>query len=191
MAHNTALTIATDMDLDASMPLMSPNMPLHTIPEFPDEDEFEDISQGMTSPQQQLASTVSLQERRNILITRSEADDDDERNIKSNEQCLEDETQSMSWTYGDNTESTSPPSPNRWWSALSWRKWVWSWWDVAIVAVFEYGQGVWDVDVRDADAHVTDDGNDDFAEGDQSANPGVGWSVRKWQCDDDDRFWSK
>ncbi|KAG9064624.1 hypothetical protein KI688_002882 [Linnemannia hyalina] len=112
MAHNNTLTIATDMDLDASMSLMSPNMPLHTIPEFPDEDEFEDISQGVTSSQQQLASTLSLQERRNILITRSGADDDDERNIKSDGRCFEDETQSMSWTYGDNTESPSLPSPS-------------------------------------------------------------------------------
>ncbi|KAF9544811.1 hypothetical protein EC957_011632 [Mortierella hygrophila] len=112
MAHNNTLTIATDMDLDVSMSLMSPNMPLHTIPEFPDEDEFEDLSQGMTSSQQQLASTLSLQERRNILITRSGADDDDERNIKSNERCFDAETQGMSWTYGDNTESPSPPSPS-------------------------------------------------------------------------------
>lgn len=77
------------------------------------------------------------------------------------------------------------------WSALSWRKWVWSWCDVAIVAVFEYGQGVWDVNVRDADAYLTDDDDDDFAEGDQSTDSGVGWSVRKWQFDDDERFWSK
>lgn len=99
------------MDLDDSMPLMSPNMPLHTIPEFPDEDEYEDISQETISSQQQLASTVSLQERRNIRITRSGADDYDERNIKNNE-CHEDEAQIKSWTYGNNTESTSSLSPS-------------------------------------------------------------------------------
>lgn len=94
------------------MPLMSPNMPLHTIPEFPDEDEYEDISQQTISSQQQLSSTVSLQERRNILITRSGADDDDVRNITSNERLLEHEAQSKSWTYGDHTESTSSQSPS-------------------------------------------------------------------------------
>ncbi|OAQ27830.1 hypothetical protein K457DRAFT_127179 [Linnemannia elongata AG-77] len=112
MAHNNTLTITTDMDLDDSMPLMSPNMPLHTIPEFPDEDEYEDISQESTSSQQQFESTVSLQERRNILITRSGADDDDERDIKINERCLEDETQSRSWTYSDNIESPASLSPS-------------------------------------------------------------------------------
>ncbi|KAF9906724.1 hypothetical protein EC991_000316 [Linnemannia zychae] len=37
--NNNELAIATDMDLDDSMPLMSPNMPLTTIPEFEEEEE--------------------------------------------------------------------------------------------------------------------------------------------------------
>ncbi|KAG0063824.1 hypothetical protein BGZ89_009593 [Linnemannia elongata] len=303
MAHNNTLTITTDMDLDDSMPLMSPNMPLHTIPEFPDEDEYEDISQESTSSQQQFESTVSLQERRNILITRSGADDDDERYIKINERCLEDETQSRSWTYGDNIESpaslspssaaatttaeaatkaggrsnrlsinlsflspsspspascssftslssassSSPPSacysssssamsspggaispilnPFQWTSDM--RQYIMT--DIGPQPSNSqrsyskigdtgfggagiggglhspggsgYGHGamsplspssrVWDVNVRDADAYLTDDDDDDFAEGDQSTDSGVGWSVRKWQFDDDDRFWGK
>ncbi|KAF9341058.1 hypothetical protein BGZ91_011155 [Linnemannia elongata] len=289
MAHSNNLTITTDMDLDDSMPLMSPNMPLHTIPEFPDEDEYEDISQESTSSQQQFESTVSLQERRNILITRSGADDDDERDIKINERCLEDETQSRSWTYGDNIESPASLSPssaaatttgeaatkvggrsNRLSINLSFlspsspspascssftslssassssppsacyssSSSAMSSPGGAISPILNpfhhlhlvrqrsyskiggtgfggagiggglhspggsgYGHGamsplspssrVWDVDVRDADAYVTDDDDDDFAEGDQSTDSGVGWSVRKWQFDDDDRFWGK
>ncbi|KAF9156310.1 hypothetical protein BG015_006155 [Linnemannia schmuckeri] len=114
MEHNNQLTIATtDMDLDDSMLLMSPNMPLHTIPEFPDEDEYEDISQETTSSTQQQyqqTTTALLQDRRSILITRSGTDDDDEsHHISRNEQCLEDVKECEPWTYDNNTES-SPSS---------------------------------------------------------------------------------
>ncbi|KAF8945647.1 hypothetical protein BGZ47_002253 [Haplosporangium gracile] len=115
MAHNNELTIATtDMDLDNSMPLMSPSMPLHTIPEFPDEDEYEDISQETTSSTQQQyqqTTTALLQDRRSILITRSGTDDNDEsRHISRNEQLLEDVKECEPWTYDSNSESSPSPS---------------------------------------------------------------------------------
>ncbi|KAG0289984.1 hypothetical protein BGZ96_006524 [Linnemannia gamsii] len=119
--NNSVLSIATDMDLDDSMPMMSPNMPLTTIPEFPDEDEYEeregDISQETTAspPQQHTTANALLQDRRNILITRSGADDEDESNHGSNKQQYFEDfvTQRESWTYDNNITELSPlPSPS-------------------------------------------------------------------------------
>ncbi|KAG0310708.1 hypothetical protein BGZ97_012395 [Linnemannia gamsii] len=118
--NNNVLSIATDMDLDDSMTLMSPNLPLTTIPEFPDEDEYEeregDIFQETdTSVQQQTSATTLLQDRRNIVITRSGADEEDESNHSSNKQnhLVNIESQRESWTFDDNNTELSPsPSPS-------------------------------------------------------------------------------
>ncbi|KAF9129701.1 hypothetical protein BGW39_003891 [Mortierella sp. 14UC] len=64
--NNTELTITTDMDLDNPMPLMSPNMPLTTIPEFEEEEE-DDICLEST-----LQTFSQARKRSIVMITRTE-----------------------------------------------------------------------------------------------------------------------
>ncbi|KAK3846402.1 MAG: hypothetical protein J3R72DRAFT_417611 [Linnemannia gamsii] len=101
-SNNSQLKIstATDMNLDDPMPLMSPNMPLTTIPEFEeDEDENDDGASHKSTVQ-----TFS-QERKRSIVTITPSEEDVES--YSNKQHPLDGKDGDAWTFSNNNNDTA------------------------------------------------------------------------------------
>ncbi|KAG0275326.1 hypothetical protein BGZ95_008917 [Linnemannia exigua] len=102
MENNNQLKIstATDMDLDEPMPLMSPNMPLTTIPEFEEDEDEEndDISYEST------VQTFS-QERKRSIVTITPSEEDAEG--YSNQQHSLDGKEGNAWSFSKNNNDTA------------------------------------------------------------------------------------